>query len=169
MGGSLIEIPSVDASSIKSDEERKLYCEFIDQILIQTKERFPNIRIGFEMDLQVSDFVRLIDSFEDVRIGANYDSGNSSGLGYDLYEEVIELSTRILNIHIKDRIYRGSTVALGTGSADFDGFFNALGKISYNRSFIIQAARGRDGDEENTVKMQKEFIINFAEKYGIGR
>lgn len=167
IGGSLIEMPSVDASSLKTPEEKLLYFAFLKEIIEETDSDYKDIKVSLETDLVVEDFVSFIDEIDSDRIGANYDSGNSSGLGYDLYNEVTGLADRILNIHIKDRVYKGTTVALGTGSADFDKLFKGLKEINYNSSFIIQAARGTDGDEENTIKSQKDFIKKYVDKYGL--
>lgn len=169
IGGNLIEIPSVDNSSMKTEEEKSLYRDFLKEIIDETKTDYGHIRIGLETDLPVEEFVKFIDSVESTRVGANYDSGNSSGLGYDLYEEVTGLKQRILNIHIKDRVYKGTTVELGTGSADFDALFKGLNEIGYNGSFIIQAARGNDGEEEKTIDSQRSFIEKYVGRYDIGK
>ena len=165
IGGELIEIPSVDNSSLKNAEEKKLYAAFLKEVESETKLLYEGIRIGLETDLPVDDFIRFIDNLGCSRIGANYDSGNSSGLGYDLYQEVTSLRSRIFNIHIKDRIYHGTTVALGTGSADFEALFRGLREIGYKESFIIQAARGKDGIENETIRSQKAFIEAYVKKY----
>ncbi len=167
VGGELIEIPSVDDSSIKNEIEKAEYRDFLKEIIDLTDELYPQIMIGLETDLVVGDFVEFIDSVGSPRLGANYDSGNSSGLGYDLYEEVIKLGKRILNVHIKDRVYRGTTVALGTGSADFDDLFKGLKETGYNGSFIIQAARGPEGQEETTIESQRDFIKKYVAEYGL--
>lgn len=167
IGGELIEIPSVDDSSIKNEIEKSEYRNFLKEILDLTDESFPHIKIGLETDLMVGDFVGFIDSIGSSRLGANYDSGNSSGLGYDLYDEVVKLGKRVLNVHIKDRIYRGTTVALGTGSADFDKLFKGLKEIGYDRSFIIQAARGSEDQEELTIEKQRDFIKKYVARYGL--
>ena len=168
IGGSLIEMPSVDDSSLKTDEEKRMYKDFLTEILKETEKEYAHIRIGLETDLPVDDFVSFIDAIGDPRLGANYDSGNSSGLGYDLYEEVTGLRHRIFNIHIKDRVYKGTTVSLGTGSADFESLFKGLSEIGYDGSFIIQAARGNDGDEIATIGSQRDFIKDLVDAYHLG-
>lgn len=167
IGGELVEIPAVDNSSLTTSDEKELFAVFIKEILKETEPNYSNIKIGLETDLDIENFVDFIDGISSKRLGANYDSGNSSGLGYDLYKEVTHLQHRILNIHIKDRIYKGTTVPLGTGSADFDSLFKGLNEIGYSNSFIIQAARGIDGEEENTIMMQKEFIELLVKKFRI--
>ena len=61
IGGSLIEIPSVDDSSMKSDEEKQLYSDFLKEIISITHKKFSNILIGLETDLPVEEFVSFID------------------------------------------------------------------------------------------------------------
>ena len=56
---------------------------------------------------------------------------------------------------------------LGTGSADFDAVFGSLKKIGYANSFILQAARGEEGKEPETIKEQMEFVNKYLLKYEI--
>lgn len=163
IGIDLLEIPSVDNSSIKNEEEKQLYREWIKEIA----SGHENIRFGMEMDLESKPFLEFIKSIACNNVGANYDSGNSSGLGYNLYEEVTTLRDKIFNIHIKDRKLHGPTRQLGTGSANFDELFRGLKEIGYSYAFILQAARGDEGDELNNIKWQKEYIEKLIEKYKV--
>ena len=65
----------------------------------------------------------------------NYDTGNSSGLGYVAREEFAAYGERIGSIHIKDRLRKpdGSVVTkpLGEGSADFEDVFASIRSIGY--------------------------------------
>jgi hexulose-6-phosphate isomerase len=158
VGFDLIEIPLVDYSSIKTTKEEDLFREFILEILDSAENK---IKIGLESDFESKKFLEYLISFHHGRIYANYDSGNSSGLGYNLEEEVNVLNNHIANIHIKDRVFKGKTVALGTGSADFEGFFRAVKNIDYKGSFILQAARDLEGDEEDNIRKQINFIKNY--------
>lgn len=154
-GITLIEIPLVDDSSLQSASEASAFKKFLLPIVAQTD---VSISFGLETDLEPHRFVEYLESFGTERVGANYDSGNSSGLGYDPYEEIMTLGGRILNIHIKDRQYHGTTKQLGTGSADFCGFFRALCEIGYDGSLILQAARGVDGHEVENIAWQLRFV-----------
>lgn len=156
----LIEIPLVDDSSLKTEKEA---LEFRDFLLSVVRETDEEIKFGLETDLPPYEFKQYIDSFENDRVGANYDIGNSSGLGYAPYEEITVLGNRIFNIHIKDRLYKGTTVKLGTGSADFDKFFKAINEIGYSGNFILQAARGEEGQEEENIRIQIEFLKGYME------
>ena len=162
IGAELIEIPLVDDSSMKSLQEKKMFAEFLLEVVDSAREEF---RFGLETDLPPKEFLAYLIQLNHPRVGANYDSGNSSGLGYDPYEEVTTLGDKILNIHIKDRVYQGTTVALGTGSADFEKFFRGLKEISYKGAFIMQAARGEEGKELESVRSQIQFVKEYVEKY----
>ncbi len=159
---SLLEIPLVDASSLQSDNEKECFQKWL-MYIISNSDR--SIRMALETDLNPSDFLAYLKSFNSERVGANYDSGNSSGIGYDAYEEITTLENYIFNIHIKDRIYHGSTVPLGTGNADFERLFRGLKEIGYKHNFILQAARGIDGNEEKNIAMQKHFVLEYIEKF----
>lgn len=165
IGGNLLEIPMVDNSSLNSAAEYELAIKFIEDIAAYA-ERY-NIQIGLETDLPPAKFVDFLEKIAFHYIYANFDSGNSSGIGYNPNEEIPKLGERIRNVHIKDRIYHGTTVALGTGSADFDAVFDNLGKIGYKGSLILQAARGKDGFEAETAERQLKFVKAYAEKYGL--
>lgn len=160
----LLEVPLVDASSLQNEYEEESFREWLTYIVNSTDER---IYFALETDLNPKNFLEYLESFRHSRVGANYDSGNSSGIGYDAYEEVTTLKDYIFNIHIKDRIYHGTTVPLGTGSADFDRLFTGLKEIEYKHSFILQAARGMDGKEEENIAEQKKFVSAYIEKYSI--
>ncbi len=157
-GARLLEIPLVDDSSLKSEREAEVFRDFLLQIL---KNAPGDIKFGLETDLPPKEFKEYLDSFGQARIGANYDSGNSSGIGYRPYEEVTTLKDYIFNVHIKDRLYQGTTVALGTGSADFKELFRGLKEIGYAGSFILQAARGEEGRESDTICQQSQFVKDW--------
>lgn len=162
LGIDLIEIPLVDDSSLGSEQNKEEFSSFLLEIAAQADSK---IKFGLETDLCPKEFDAFLKAINSCRIGANYDSGNSSGLGYNMYEEVTTLGNRIFNIHIKDRVFHGTTVELGTGSADFDGLFRALKEIDYNGAFILQAARGQDGKEIENIKRQTNFVKEYVNKY----
>lgn len=164
LGINLLEIPLVDASSLQNEEEKDNFRKWLISIADRT-DGFT--RFGLETDLQPEVFKQYIESFNRPGIGANYDSGNSSGLGYDVYKEITTLRDYIFNIHIKDRVYHGTTVQLGSGNADFEQLFRALQEIQYKHNFILQAARGEEGEEEKHISFQMKFVNDYIMKYNV--
>jgi len=144
-----VEIPFVDNSSIKSETEKQ---EFIDTMQDAFKlAKDLDIKISLETDLSPIAFKELLEQIDLNFIQANYDIGNSASLGYDPEEELDAYGPRILNVHVKDRKLGGTTVPLGTGSADIQGVFQKLNEIGYAGGITMQAARG-----ENDIDIAKE-------------
>ncbi len=163
IGAHGVEIPFVDNSSIKTAEEEDAVFRILTEVLPIAKK--CAVWIGLETDFPPERFKAFLERFRDSSIRANYDTGNSAGLGYDPEEELSAYGTYIGNIHIKDRKLHGTTVPLGTGDTSFGEFFSALKRLGYSGSFILQAARGEDGGEKKEVAGQKGFLINCLTKY----
>ena len=144
-----VEIPFVDNSSIKNDKEKQ---EFIDAMQDAFKlAKDLDIKISLETDLSPIAFKELLELIDLDFVQANYDIGNSASLGFDPKEELEAYGKKILNVHVKDRKLGGTTVPLGTGSADIQGVFQKLNEIGYAGGITMQAARG-----ENDIDIAKE-------------
>jgi len=158
-----IEIPFVDSSSLKNKEDKKQITEIIKKIIpLLNKE----MKIVLETDLPPKEFRKFIESFENDKVKANYDTGNSAALGYNIKEEFREIGKYFGNIHIKDRKFQGNTVPFGYGDVDFELFFNELAKIDYNGELIIQGAR--QDFKENHIKTCKNYlkiVKQYLDKY----
>src|SRR3989338_5322399 len=163
IGARNIEIPILDNGSLKTSLERKQFVAAVKSCLSMARKH--KINIGIESDLKAGDLVDLIGQFEGFKIHIVYDSGNSSSLGYDCSEEMSRFGHLIGNVHIKDRVKGGSTVALGTGSANFNHLFEGLKEKKYKGSLILQAARGEDGKEEETLLRYVDFVNNYLDKH----
>lgn len=163
VGARLLEIPLIDDSSVNTSEERELMIDFLREILEYADKE--DVFVGCETDMPIGVFREFLDDIHHKRIKANYDSGNSSGFGYNHTEEINSLGEYIANVHIKDRVYQGTTVELGTGSADFNQVFSSLESIGYGGGIILQAARNEDGKEADTIASQLSFIKGYCEKY----
>ena len=166
IGATLIEVPMVDESSVQTKEEWAGAFDIAGRMADIAGK--AGIKVGFETDMEPQIFIEFLHNIKRDNVYANYDSGNSSGLGYDHEVEINTLGKYIANIHIKDRMLHGTTVKLGTGNADFGKMFTALRENNYRGSFILQAARGEDGQEAETVREQLQFVKRYVEEYGIG-
>ena len=144
-----VEIPFVDNSSIKNDNEKQ---EFIDAMQDAFKlAKVLDIKISLETDLSPIAFKELLEQIDLDFVQANYDIGNSASLGFDSKEELDAYGKRILNVHVKDRKLGGTTVPLGTGNADINLVIQKLQEFGYSGGLTMQAARG-----ENDVETAKE-------------
>ena len=139
MGVEILEIPFVDSSSLQTKNDQENVRTNLESILKLLDEY--NVSLSLETDLPPKQFRDFLLSFEHPKMKANYDVGNSAGLGYDMKEEFKNFGKLITNVHIKDREYSGNTVPLGTGNVDFPLFFKLLKQNNYSGDFIIQGAR----------------------------
>ncbi len=148
-------LPFVDASRIDTDEEMDGVCETLGRTLIFSEQ--SGIEIHLETSLTPDRFALLLARLPHPLLKVNYDSGNSSSLGYKPREEFAAYGARVGSVHIKDRIRGGSTVPLGTGDADFQALSESLKAAGYAGDFILQAARGKSGEEVDWAGRNREF------------
>ncbi len=152
-------LPFVDSSSLKNERTLQPVCEMLKSILKEAEK--VNIEIHLEADLQPLVFRSIFEEVNHPLLKMNYDIGNSASLGYDPDEELFLLGEYLGSVHIKDRLYQGKTVPLGTGNADFKKCFKWFKKLQFNRWFILQAARGKEGEELQHISKNILFIENF--------
>ena len=157
LGIEIIVIPLVDNGSIENDIQEETLVNFLNDYSPNLKKL--NLKVAFESDFEPKKLARLINRFSSDRFGVNYDTGNSASLGFDPLEEFQEYGKYIINVHIKDRKFRGKTVPLNSGDVDFDLIFKGLKELKYNGNFILQTARAKDGGHSNIIKDYKEFVF----------
>jgi sugar phosphate isomerase/epimerase len=162
IGIPILEIPFVDSSSILTLEHEKVIVENLNKVSSLAQD--CGLAIALETDLPPVRFKNFLDNLDPLVFFANYDTGNSAALGYDVKEEIETLSNKIKNIHIKDRLH-GKTVPLGTGAVNFDLFFSNLKRINYNGDLIIQGAREIDHSPTETCKKYLKFVKQYVDKY----
>jgi len=140
-----IVLPFVDASRISTIDEKKLVLNLLHNVLPAAQD--AGVELHLETDMGPADFRAFLHEINHPLVKVNYDSGNSSGLGYKPSEEFAAYGERIGSFHIKDRILGGTTVPLGLGNADFKSLLSCLLDIDYRGDFVLQVARGLPGDE----------------------
>lgn len=163
IGATKIVLPFVDQSRIITEEEKK-------QVVDVLKRALPiaiahNVELHLEADFNPADFAQFLSRIPHPALKVNWDSGNSSGLGYVAREEFAAYGDRIGSVHIKDRYRKPEggveTRPLGTGSADFDDVFAAVRSIGYNGGVTLQVARGADNDEVHFIQTQLAFVKRY--------
>lgn len=147
VAGGTVELPMMEASSLLvPDVYGKRVAALRRFVAVAKKYNTP---VAVETDLAPAALSALIEEVPDIRVV--YDSGNSAGMGYDMAEEFAAYGRHVSNVHIKDKPVGGATVPLGTGSVDFPKLFSVLHKIAYSGAVTLQAARGEDGKEVETI------------------
>lgn len=163
IGASHIVLPFVDNSRITTEEEKT-------QVLDVLKHALPvaescNVELHLEADFNPADFKAFLARLDHPFLKVNWDSGNSSGLGYIATEEFAAYGDRIGSVHIKDRYRKPEggieTRPLGTGSADFNDVFKAIRSIGYDGGVTLQVARGTPGDEVTFLRGQLDYLKRY--------
>ena len=160
IGARRMVLPFVDQSRLTTEEEKQVALEVLCEALPRAKEH--GVELHLEADFGPAEFAGFLSRIEDPYLKVNWDSGNSSGLGYVASEEFSAYGDRLGSVHIKDRYRKPEggieTRPLGTGSADFEDVFSALKKLGYGGGVTLQVARGMPGDEVEFLKGQLTFV-----------
>lgn len=153
-------MPLVDNSALENERHEQMLRGELEQrhALLQ----HARLRLAFESDFAPPRLRDFIASFPAEQFGINYDIGNSAALGYDPGEEIGACGTRILNVHVKDRVRGGTTVPLGTGNADLPRVFRLLREAGYRRNYILQTARAADGDHAGVLRRYRDMVERYA-------
>jgi len=154
-----IVLPFVDASKIGTQEDHQAVVRVLNAALPAAKEN--GVELHLETSLAPAAFAQLLDQLPSTLIKVNYDSGNSSSLGYIPKEEFAAYGHRIGSVHIKDRVRGGGTVPLGTGDADLPSVFGELKKIGYQGDITLQVARSEPGHEVQWARANREFVARY--------
>ena len=153
-------LPFVDQSRMETEEEKEIVLRVLEEALGNSE--ITGVELHLEADFNPADFAAFLARIPHPMLKVNWDSGNSSGLGYNASEEFAAYGDRIGSIHIKDRYRKPEggieTRPLGQGSADFDDVFAAMRRINYKSGVTLQVARGAPGDEVNFIREQLAFV-----------
>ena len=157
-------LPLVDNGRLQTETQLKALINGLAKIENKLSQNAQ--KIAFEVDFEPEKVKHFIQLFDQDLYGINYDLGNSASLGYSSQDEFEEYGESIINIHIKDRMYRGHTVRLGEGNADFAAFTSQLVDSEYRGYLILQTARAtEDSIKSHITELEKniKFVKNQLE------
>jgi L-ribulose-5-phosphate 3-epimerase len=164
VGITLLVIPLVDNGRLENADQEDNLVAFLEKQANYLASH--GLKVVFESDYVPQKLASFIARLDPVVFGINYDIGNSAALDFNSQEEFAAYGQRIVNVHVKDRLLGGTTVPLGTGSADFDAVFSALTKINYKGNFILQTARATDSNHADTLCTYRDMVINWIKRHG---
>jgi L-ribulose-5-phosphate 3-epimerase len=159
LGVENIIIPCVDNSRLQNKAEMKEFKLMLSECLPVAEEL--GINLALETDLGPKAFAGLMRDIDHACLKINYDTGNSASLGYNPTAEFESYGSWITDVHIKDRVFRGTTVPLGEGDVDFPRVFSLLHHMKYDGIYILQTARKEPGREPETIKGYLDFIGKY--------
>lgn len=159
----IVVVPLVDNGHLDNDDQQRV----LIGVLEDQSNRLASmgVRVAFESDLAPAELARFIDQLDPGVFGINYDIGNSAAMGFDPAAELAAYGTRIINVHVKDRVLNGTTVPLRSGAADFDAVFAGLRRTGYRGNYILQTARAADGDHAGALRRYRDMVAAWLRKY----
>ncbi len=137
--------------------------ELVDAVIEKLKTVAPEaeangIELGIESLLSADDHLKVIDGVGSPAIQVYYDSANSNRMGYDIYEEVVQIGAeRICQIHCKE-----NGALIGEGVVDFTRFRESLVKAGYDDWLIIEGSMpNKKADVVEAYRKNSEALKKF--------
>lgn len=164
VGIRMLVVPLVDNGRLDTRAEEDALVDFL--LSQEGYLQSCGVSVIFESDFAPSDLARFISRLPSDVFGINYDIGNSAALGFQPKDEFAAYGHRITNVHVKDRVLGGTTVALGTGNAQFEIVFAELARIGYRGNFILQTARAADDSHAQTLYRYRDMTQAWMAQFG---
>jgi L-ribulose-5-phosphate 3-epimerase len=161
LGVNIIVFPLVDNGRLENSEQKKSLIDGLS--LIEPDLRKYSIIIIFESDFIPERLKTFINQFSTENYGINYDIGNSAAMGFNPAEEIVAYGDRILNVHVKDRILKGTTVPLGKGNANIPKVLKKLREINYDGNYILQTARAVNENHADVLCQYRDQVMKWME------
>jgi L-ribulose-5-phosphate 3-epimerase len=165
LGVSRVVLPFVDSSKVADQGQFDTLVGLLGRVAPEAAVR--GVELHLETDLPPDLFRDLLRAVGEANVRVNYDSGNSSSLGYHPSDEFAVYGNLVGSVHIKDRVRGGSTVPLGQGDADFEDLFTQLVAIGYRGDYVLQVARGERGSEEAWAHSNKSWLDARLARHGL--
>lgn len=142
IGARRILLPLLEQAGLHTPEIEEEAVDSIRQCL-PIAEHY-RVTLGLEMEIEGRDYADFIGRFDSPRVRAYYDTGNSTAAGFDIAEDVRPVLPLLEAVHVKDREVSGTTRNLGTGAANFEGFFRVLDDYGFRGDYVMQSYFGSD-------------------------
>jgi L-ribulose-5-phosphate 3-epimerase len=165
IGIRMIVVPLVDNGRLETAAQEDVLVDFL--LEQQTFLEKQQLHVIFESDFTPTELARFISRLPTERFGINYDIGNSAASGFDPAEEFAAYGSRVLNVHVKDRVLGGTTVPLNKGNADFEAVFFSLFQKNYEGNFILQTARAAEGNHAEVLSGYRDVTQQWINQYGL--
>lgn len=161
----MLVVPLVDNGRLETRAQEDVLVDFM--LSQEGRLQSCGVCVIFESDFVPSELARFISRLPSDKFGINYDIGNSAALGFHPADEFAAYGHRITNVHVKDRVLGGTTVALGTGNAQFELVFAELARIGYRGNFILQTARALDDSHAQTLRRYRDMTFAWMAQFGL--
>lgn len=121
---------------------------------ISRKAEDNGVVFGIESLLSADDHLKLIEGVGSKSIQVYYDSANSDRMGYNIYDEVVQIGgDRICQVHCKE-----DRALMGTGKIDFPRFKKSLIRAGYKGWLILEGSMPRKADVVDSYRKNFQLL-----------
>jgi sugar phosphate isomerase/epimerase len=158
IGVSLILLPVLEEAELQGTEEREKLINTINSC--SELLRKYKMRIGLETELPASEYLSLVQAFNNEHVGVYYDTGNCASRGHDMKQDFQVLLPYLFGVHIKDRKVNGPSVYIGEGDTNFKEGIPFLKSNNYQGNLIFQSFFEDNPIEEmrKSIKVITDFM-----------
>ena len=153
----ILVVPLIESMSIRNKNLYKKILYIFKNLKTFCEDK--EIKIAFELDLKPYEVKSFMNNLNSKIFGINYDSGNSAACGFNISSEFEAYKSHIINFHIKDRFYLGSSTLLGTGNTNLNFLAKQLSVNFKEHPIILQAYRDEEGLE--ITNKQRDWFLNL--------
>jgi sugar phosphate isomerase/epimerase len=139
IGASVILVPFFGTGSLRTpDQTEHLISEM--RGIADTAESL-GIFLALETALAAPSVLEILERIGSTAVGVYFDVANTAGLDHDVVQEIRELGSRIVQVHIKEH---PRTPLLGSGEIDFPLVAQALHQIDYDDYLVVEQPTSED-------------------------
>lgn len=154
LGGERILLPLLETAAVDTPALRAEVVHSLRAAAPSAEQH--GVVLGLEMELVGKEYAALIERVGCASVRAYYDVGNSTAQGFDAEHDIVPLLSRLFAVHVKDRKRAGGSVPLGSGDANFAGFFRALARAGFGGDLVLQ--HYFDAEPERSAARALDFV-----------
>ena len=147
-------LPFIENATLKNLTPKEIE-KIFDKLL--NFESNNDLSFALELDIDFKDTITKLGDYLGNNLFINLDTGNTVSYGFNIFQEIEQLSNFIINVHLKDRKVNGPTVPLGMGDTNINEIIRSLKEIGYSSNYTLQFSRNYSDD----VKSIKEYLENI--------
>lgn len=154
IGAKVILLPVLENAEIHNKTEAEILIKAMKQCIDILED--CNVDVGFETELEATQYYRLAECVGSKRVGIYYDTGNCASKGYDMKKDMEVLKPLLIQVHVKDRLVGGGSVFLGTGDVNFKEGVPYLQDNGFQGSYVLQTYF--EDDYLDTAKQNLDYM-----------
>ncbi|MGH9629235.1 MAG: sugar phosphate isomerase/epimerase family protein, partial [Bryobacteraceae bacterium] len=125
LGARVMLLPFFGKGALETSQEKDYVGDILKELAPQAEK--AGVILGLEDTISAEDNVRIMERADSKAVLVYYDTGNSTGRGFDVVREIDWLgSKRICQFHLKD-----NPQYLGEGKIDFTAVMEAISRIGF--------------------------------------